>query len=107
VFQEGNWAFRRPRHSGHLGARIDWQRLSVDVSGVFTGRYVDNDFGLFAPGILEIAAHTVWDARLAVKLGAGVTGLVTIDNLGNKDYMEPLGYQALQRVVRAGLRVSF
>jgi hypothetical protein len=36
-----------------------------------------------------------------------VTGLLTIDNLGNEDYMEPLGYQALQRVVRAGLRVSF
>lgn len=107
VFQEGNWAFRRPRHSGYVRTQVVWRQLSADLSGVFVGRFVDNDFGLFTPGILEVPARTTWDARIAVNLRGGVTALLTVDNLTNRDYMEPIGYQALQRVVRAGLRVRF
>ena len=34
-------------------------------------------------------------------------GTLAIDNLTNRDYSEPFGYQALQRVIRAGLRVTY
>jgi hypothetical protein len=30
-----------------------------------------------------------------------------VDNIADKDYMEPLGYHALGRAVRVGLRVQF
>jgi len=33
--------------------------------------------------------------------------LLSIDNLANEDYMEPLGYRALGRAVRGGVRVGF
>jgi outer membrane receptor protein involved in Fe transport len=49
----------------------------------------------------------VWDARVAVRLTAQLTGLITVDNLANRDYSAPLGYQPLGRVVRAGVRVGF
>jgi outer membrane receptor protein involved in Fe transport len=32
---------------------------------------------------------------------------LSIDNLTGADYMEPLGYPALGRAVRAGVRVAF
>jgi vitamin B12 transporter len=107
VFQEGAWAFRRPRHSGFVGVTVEQGRVSVDVSGVFVGRFVDNDFGLFSPPILEIPSHETWDARVALRLTSQLTGILTIDNVTNRDYMEPIGYQPLRRVVRAGLKVGF
>jgi hypothetical protein len=33
--------------------------------------------------------------------------LLSIDNLANADYMEPLGYPTLGRAVRGGVRVGF
>jgi len=36
-----------------------------------------------------------------------VSATAAIDNLADADYMEPLGYPALGRAVRIGLRVGF
>ena len=33
--------------------------------------------------------------------------LLSIDNLADTEYMEPLGYRALGRAIRAGVRVGF
>lgn len=106
VFRLGAELFRRPRHSGALGLTATWERLFADLNGVFVGRFVDNDFGLFNPSFTESPGHTVWDARLGVRLTRYVTGLISIDNLTNEDYSEPLGYQPLLRTVRAGIRVG-
>lgn len=35
------------------------------------------------------------------------TGPLSLDNLTDEDYSEPIGYQPLRRVVRAGVRVAF
>jgi outer membrane receptor protein involved in Fe transport len=110
IFTVGQWALRRPRHSGSVGASVQWERTAVDVTGVFVGRYVDTDFGLFGaplfPGSMS-PGRAQWDTRVAVRLTRQVTGLLMIDNLTNADYMVPLGYQPLGRVARAGIRVGF
>ena len=107
VFGLGKQAFRRPRHSGYAGLTLNWKRASVDVNGVFVGRFVDSDFGLFDPPLLESPGHTTWDSRLALKLTSQLTATLSIDNLTNQDYSEPFGYQPLLRAIRAGLRVAF
>ena len=107
LFASGRWAFRRPRHSGSVGATLQWKRATADVSGVFVGRFVDSDFGLFNPPLTENPGHQTWDTRLALKLNANIAGIITIDNLTNADYSEPFGYQPLLRVIRAGVRVVF
>ena len=106
LFAVGSWAFRRPRHSGSAGVTITWRRATVDVNGVFVGRFVDSDFGLFDPPLVENPGHTTWDARATLKLTSQLTGFVIADNLGNARYAEPFGYEALGRVVRAGVRVA-
>jgi outer membrane cobalamin receptor len=45
--------------------------------------------------------------RFIYALPKQVNVLLSIDNLANADYMEPLGYQALGRAVRIGMRVGF
>ena len=107
LFGLGKEAFRRPRHSGFAGVAIDWARVSAELRGVFIGDYVDSDFGLFAPPLVENPGYSTWDSRLAVRLTPEVTGTLAIDNLTDRDYSEPFGFQPLRRTVRAGIRVAF
>ena len=107
LFGLGKQAFRRPRHSGFAGVTLAWRRVAADLNGVFIGTFVDSDFGLFNPPLVENPGHTTWDTRVAVTLTPRVTGTLAIDNLTDRDYSEPFGYQPLRRVVRAGLRVAF
>jgi vitamin B12 transporter len=107
LFAPGRWAFRRPRHSGSVGATIQAARLTADLNGVFVGRFVDSDFGLFDPVLTDSPGHTLWDARLSLRLTPRVSGILAIDNLTDVDFSEPFGYQPLGRTVRAGVRVTF
>ena len=70
-------------------------------------RFVDSDFSSLEPSILENAGRTTWDARASVRVTSKVSGQLAIDNLTNRNYQEPLGYYALQRAVRVGVRVAF
>jgi len=107
VLQAGQSLFRRPRHSGFFG--IGWirGRVTADLSGVFIGRYADSDFASLQPPILEHPSYATWDARVSAAVAPHASLLLSIDNLGDADYMEPLGYRALRRAVRAGVRIGF
>ena len=107
MLQPGQWLFRRPRHSGFFGASWNRGRVAADLSGVFVGRFVDSDFASLQPPILEHPSYSTWDARVSYTGAAHATILASIDNLANADYMEPLGYPALGRAIRIGLRVGF
>jgi vitamin B12 transporter len=107
VLQAGNWMFRRPRNSGFVGATWEWLRLSANLDSVFIGRFVDSDFSSLQPPILQNDGYTTWNGRIAWKLTRQLTATFAIDNLANADYMEPLGYRALGRAIRAGARVAF
>jgi outer membrane cobalamin receptor len=107
VFQPGQWLFRRPRHSGFAGLMWVSGRLKADVTGVFIGRYVDSDFASLVPPLVENPGHTTWDARVSWNLTPRVAATLAVDNLTDANYMEPLGYPALRRAIRAGVRAGF
>ena len=107
LFGLGKPAFRRPRHSGFAGVTLSWKRLDADLDGVFVGKFVDSDFGLFNPPLVENPGHTTWYTLVAVTLTPRVTGTLAIDNLTDRDYSEPFGYEPLGRAMRAGLRVTY
>jgi vitamin B12 transporter len=107
LFGLGRQAFRRPRHSGSAGLSLNWKRAAADVNGTFVGPFVDSDFGLFNPPLVENPGHITWDARISLRLTSQLSGTLAIDNLTNRDYSEPFGYQPLRRVIRAGMRFTF
>ena len=107
LFAPGQWAFRRPRNSGSVGATFDWRRVTADINGTFIGRFVDSDFGLFNPPLTENPGHSTWETRVSVALTQEVSAILSIDNLTNTDYSEPFGYQPLGRLVRVGARFAF
>jgi outer membrane cobalamin receptor len=81
--------------------------VTINLNGLFVGRYVHSDFASLNPPLIENPGFTTWDARAIYKVMSQVSALLSIDNLANADYMEALGYPALGRAVRAGLRVGF
>ena len=66
------------------------------------GRRADSDFaGL---GLTENDGYARVDGRARVRLGRGFEAFVVAENLFDREYQEALGYPALGRSVRAGLR---
>ncbi len=107
VFAVGNAAFRRPRHSGFVQGSWNWRRLAFDVTGTFIGSFVDSDFSSLEPPIVENPGWATWDARASWRLAPQIVALVAVDNLADRQYQQPLGYTALGRAARAGVRVEF
>ena len=107
VFQAGNQAFRRPRHSGYVQAGWSAARASVDLTGSLVGRRVDSDFSALEPPLLFNDGYQDWNVRAAARLSRQLWVTFAVDNLADRHYMEPLGYPALGRAVRIGVRTSF
>jgi vitamin B12 transporter len=105
VLAEGQPLFRRPRHSGSVSASWSLTRLTLATTGLFVGRRTDSDFSAFEPPLEESEGYARWDVSATFRIGRGVTGYGAIENLFDRDYMEPLGYPALGRAARAGVRV--
>jgi outer membrane cobalamin receptor len=66
-----------------------------------------SDFSSLVPPIVENAGYQTWDAGASYRVAAPATRYLRVDNLGDRDYMDPLGYPAWRRTARAGARVSW
>ena len=105
IFAPGRQLYRRPRHSGSLQASYSRGRLSLALGGVFVGERVDSDFNF--PGISSNDGYALWNASGEVRITPRTGAFITTDNLADSDHMEPLGYPALGRTVRGGIRTRF
>src|SRR5262249_45440544 len=85
VFQQGQWLFRRPRHSEFV--ELTWTPQQ--------------------PPLISNPGCTRWDGRVSYQLSSALAALVAVDNVGDADCMEPLGYRALRRAARAGFGARF
>jgi vitamin B12 transporter len=105
IFAAGRALYRRPRNSGSIQAFVTHARASISVGAVFVGSRVDTDFNF--PSISSNAGYATWNASGECRFARGTSGFVTLDNLANREYMDPLGYPALGRTLRAGIRMRF
>jgi outer membrane cobalamin receptor len=107
VLKAGNAAFRRPRHSGYVQLRWLGARGSAGVTGTIAGQRVDSDFSSLEPPLTMSDGYQQWDLDASGRLTKRLSLTLTIDNLADRRYMEPLGYPALGRTARVGLRAAF
>lgn len=105
IFAPGRDLYRRPRHSGSINASYTRARVNVAVGGVFIGPRVDSDFNF--PSISSNDGYATWNASGEVRIAQRTAAFVTIDNLADRRYMEPLGYPGLGRSARVGIRARF
>ena len=107
VIKAGAWAFRRPRHTAFMRAAITTTRVNADIDGQYVGVRVDSDFSSLSPAITSSGKYWLWNVSASLKVHRSFDIYGRVQNLGDKDYMEPLGYQAAGRTVHGGIRVRF
>ncbi len=101
----GNHLLRRPVNSGSLTLNAAYRRFGVTTGGYFTGVRTDSDFlGL---GLTKNPGYARFDIAAHYDIGYGVSFYARAQNLFDKQYQDALGYPALGRDVRAGVRYTF
>jgi vitamin B12 transporter len=100
----GNRLIRRPVNSGNLSLNATFKKMNWNVSGYFTGRRTDSDFlGL---GLTGNSGYARFDLAGSYNLTRGVSFYGRIANLADKKYQDALGYPALGREFRIGLKYT-
>jgi vitamin B12 transporter len=101
----GNRLIRRPPQSGSLTASAAWRRFNLTFAGYFTGPRTDSDFlGL---GLTRNPGYARFDISSGYTVGRSVTVYARATNLFDKQYQDVLGYPALGRDVRVGVKYQF
>jgi outer membrane cobalamin receptor len=101
----GNRLFKRPVHSGNLVLNASLRRMNWNLAGYMVGRRTDSDFlGL---GFTRNPGYARVDLAASYNLGRGVMAFGRIENLLGKDYQDSLGYPALGRHYRLGMKFIF
>jgi vitamin B12 transporter len=101
----GNRLARRPANSGAITFTSNYRRFSATFSGYFSGERTDSDFlGL---GLSRNPGYARFDltGRYAFQNGFSIYGRAM--NLFDKQYQDALGYPALGRDLRIGVRYQF
>jgi vitamin B12 transporter len=107
ALQAGRWLLRRPRHSGSVQILWSWRRMNVTSTTVFVGRRQDSDFVGLEPPLMWNNGYTDSDLSWSYRAFGHMTYYGLVGNLFNQKYMQVLGYPALSRTYRAGIRLEF
>lgn len=101
----GNHLFRRPVNSGSAAANIAWKRFNGNILGYFSGARTDSDFlGL---GLTHNPGYARFDVTTSYRMQRNVTLFARAANIFNRQYQDALGYPALGREVRVGIKLRF
>ena len=101
----GNHLIRRPVNSASLTLNAAFRRLNITLGGYFTGVRTDSDFlGL---GLTRNPGYARFDLSSSYSVGRGISLYARATNLFDKQYQDALGYPALGRDMRAGVKYTF
>jgi vitamin B12 transporter len=101
----GKPLIRRPLHSGSLGLNIHYARINWNFIGYFTGVRTDSNF--VNPGQIDNPGYARFDVAASYNLTRGLLLTARATNLFDKQYQDVLGYPAVGRDYRFGLRYQF
>jgi vitamin B12 transporter len=100
----GNRLLRRPVNSGDLVLNAAFKRMNWNVTGYFTGRRTDSDFlGL---GLTNNPGYARFDFAGSYAITHGFSFYGRIANLADKQYQDAIGYPALGREYRIGVKYT-
>ena len=101
----GDRLLRRPLHSGSLTMSAAFRRFEFLLAGYFSGPRTDSDFlGL---GLTRNPGYARFDLASTYNFGRGLTLYVRATNLFDKLYQDAIGFPALGRDARIGVKYQF
>ncbi|HEX8837087.1 MAG TPA: TonB-dependent receptor, partial [Candidatus Acidoferrum sp.] len=102
VEQPGNHLIRRPVNSGNAWLNVNLRRVNLSLAGYFTGVRTDSDFdGL---GITRNPGYARFDMATSYDFRKGLLLYARVSNLFDKQYQDAIGFPALGRDYRLGLK---
>jgi vitamin B12 transporter len=101
----GNHLLRRPVNSGSLALNVFYARINWNFIGYFSGVRTDTDF--VNPTQIINPGYARFDMAASYNLSRGFALTARATNLFDKQYQDALGYPALGRDYRFGVRYSF
>jgi len=98
----GNRLLRRPLNSGSLTASAAYRQWNLNLAGYYSGSRTDSDFlGL---GLTRTPPYARFDVTGGYVVGHGVELYGRVQNLLDRQYQLILGFPALGREFRAGMK---
>jgi vitamin B12 transporter len=105
AFAKGQALFRRPRHSGYVDLLWKPGRVSLGATAFLVGTRVDSDYsGL---NLTTNKGYATLNLLANFRLMNDMSLFTVVNNVTDERYMEVLGYPALGRNFRIGLRAGF
>jgi len=101
----GNHLLRRPVNSGSLALNVFYARINWNLIGYFSGARTDSNF--IDPTQTKNPGYARFDTAASYTLTRGFALTARATNLFGKQYQDALGYPALGRDYRFGVRYSF
>jgi vitamin B12 transporter len=98
----GSRLLRRPVNSGNIVLNTAFRRLNWNLSGYFTGRRDDYP----VQGLTVNPGYARFDLAGSYNLAHGVSLYGRIANLADKQYQDVLGFPALGREFRVGVKYT-
>jgi len=109
----GNRLFKRPAHAANLNLSASFRQARANLFATYVGRRTDSDFlsvrfgdTCIGPCLLSNPGYARVDLAAAYDLRRGVTAFGRVENLFDKRYQDSLGYPALRRHYRLGMRFT-
>jgi outer membrane cobalamin receptor len=101
----GNRLFLRPLNAGNLIFNAKFRKTNWNLAGTYVGRRTDSDFlGL---GYTSAPSYVRWDFATVIPVYYGFSVTARVENLFDKQYSDAIGYPALGRNYRLGLRYAW
>jgi vitamin B12 transporter len=101
----GNHLLRRPVNSGSISMTATFRNFSAVFAGYFSGIRTDSDFlGL---GYTHSPGYARFDLSASYTFYRGLSIYARATNIFDKQYQDALGYPALGRDARIGMRYRF
>ena len=94
---------RRPKHAGTLIAIGDWDRLQLTASAAYVGRQRDTDFATFT--VVSQKPYTLVTLAARYRLSDALDLTARVENAGDANYRDVVGYATAGIAGYAGLRV--
>ncbi len=101
----GNHLLRRPVNSGSIGVNLFYARINWNFIGYFSGARTDSNF--VDPAQTNNPGYARFDIAASYQLPRGFSLTARATNLFDKQYQDALGYPALGRDYRFGMRYRF